>query len=126
MASNRIMINNQVIKQPDEGLGYNFETTYTEDSGRVMSGAAHVTPLFTVEQFSYSATNLTITEMSRILQLIAKGRKFTMFYPSPYYGAWREDTFYVGRGSLEIGTWNDETQLFSSLSFNIVGVNPLA
>ena len=39
-----------VLPQPDSGaLSYDFETTYTEDSGRTQTGAAVVSPLFTVE-----------------------------------------------------------------------------
>lgn len=47
MAQDRMRINGEDIWQPDEGLQYNTETTYTEDSTRVMTGAAHFTPLFT-------------------------------------------------------------------------------
>ena len=103
MAQDYIKINNVVIRQPDENMGYNFETTYTEDSTRVQSGVGHFTAMFTVESFSYEATDVTIAEMSQILQLIAKGRNFTLHYFSPYYGTWRNDTFYVGKGSLSIG-----------------------
>ena len=33
-----IKMNNNIIKQPDEGLAYNFETTYREDATRSMAG----------------------------------------------------------------------------------------
>ena len=120
-----IKIGGAKIKQPDEGLGYSFETTYTSDSTRVQSGTMHATPMFTVESFSYAASDLTISEMRAILQKVAKGGNFTMHYFSPYYGAWRDDTFYVGKGSLAIGRLNESGEYFDSLSFNIVGVNPI-
>lgn len=121
----RIKMNGVAIRQPDEGLGYSFETTYTEDSTRVQSGVGHFTPLFTVEQFSYEATWLTAAEMSAILQIIGKGGEFTLHYFSPYYGEWRDDNFYVGTGSLSIGRLNEEKERFDSLSFNMTGVNPI-
>ena len=125
MAQNYITINGVKIKQPDEGLGYSFETTYTSDSTRVQSGAMHATPMFTVESFSYAASYLTIAEMQTILQKVAKGGNFTLHYFSPYYGQWRNDTFYVGKGSLEIGRLTEGGEYFDSLSFNMVGVNPI-
>ena len=125
MAQNYITINGVKIKQPDEGLGYSFETTYTSDSTRVQSGAMHATPMFTVESFSYAASYLTIAEMQAILQKVAKGGNFTLHYFSPYYGQWRDDTFYVGKGSLEIGRLTEDGEYFDSLSFNVVGVNPI-
>lgn len=125
MAQNYITINGVKIKQPDEGLGYSFETTYTSDSTRVQSGAMHATPMFTVESFSYAASDLTIAEMQTILQKVAKGGDFTLHYFSPYYGQWRDDTFYIGKGSLEIGRLTEGGEYFDSLSFNMVGVNPI-
>lgn len=125
MAQEKITFNGTVIKQPDEGLKYSFETTYSEDSTRVQTGVLHTTPLFTVESYGYEATGLTIQEMKTILQIVAKGKHFKMHYFSPYYGTWRDDTFYVGKGSLTIGTLRQDKELFDSLSFNIVGVNPI-
>ena len=125
MAQNYITIDGNPIKQPDIGLGYDFETTYSEDSTRTQDGVAHFTALFTVEAFSYKATNLTKDGMKTILQLVARGRYFTLHYFSPYFGAWRDDTFYVGKGSLSIGRLNENTERFDELSFNMIGVNPI-
>lgn len=113
------------IRQPDEDMGYSFETTYREDSARNYHGTMSETPLFTVESFSYAASDLTIAEMSTILQIVAKGGRFQMHYFSPYYGTWRDGLFYVGKGSLSIGQLDKDNGLFSSLSFNIVGVDPI-
>ena len=120
-----ITINGVVIRQPDSGLGYNFETTYSKDSTRVQSGRLHSTPLFTVESFSYEASNLTIAEMKTILELVAKGKNFTLHYFSPYYGVWRDDKFYIGKGSLSIGCLKTDEERYESLSFNMIGVNPI-
>lgn len=118
-------INGTEIHQPDDGLGYDFETTYTTDSTRVQSGNGHFTPMFTVEAFSYEASFVTVDEMCFILQAVAKGQNFTLHYWSPYYGEWRTDTFYVGKGSLKIGALCEDGEFYDSLSFNMIGVNPL-
>ena len=125
MAQDHIKINDTLIRQPDKGLGYSFETTYTEDTTRVQSGVLHASPMFTAESFSYEASYLTKAEMQTILQLVAKGKPFKLHYYSPYYGVWRDDQFYVGKGSLAIGRLTDGGELFESLSFNMVGVNPI-
>ena len=126
MAQQIFMINDDVnTVQPDEGLKYDFETTYTEDTVRVQSGVMYITPLLTVESYGYSRKDLTADEMKLMLQKIAKGRPFKVHYFSAYYGAWRDDYFYVGKGSLTVGSWKQNDEKFDSLSFNMVGVNPL-
>lgn len=125
MAQDYMKINDTVIRQPDEGLGYSFETTYSEDTNRTQSGRLVASPMFTVEAFFYKASFLTKAEVKTILQLVAKGKPFDLYCFSPYYGAWRTDKFYVGKGDLEIGRLNAKTELFDSLSFNMIGVTPI-
>lgn len=126
MKQEKILFNGIEIKQPDSGnLGVSFDTTYTDDSGRIMSGVAFATPLFTVEAYSYKATDLTLQEMSQILQIIDKGKPFTVRYLSAHYGKWRTDEFYVGKGTLTVGSWEASEERYDELSFNLVGVNPL-
>lgn len=114
-----------VIKQPDESMGFSLETTYTFDSGRVKSGVNTVKPMFTVEQYSYKATDVTANEAKQILSFIGKGHKFQMHYFSVYHGAWRTDWFYVGTSSLNIKRLKENQELMEEISFNITGVNPL-
>ena len=125
MAQEYIKLNGAVIRQPDEGLGYDFETTYTEDSTRMLNGTMYASAMFTVESFSYTASWLTREEMRAILQTVARGRPFTLHYLSPYYGAWRDGRFYVGKGSLSVGRWNEDEERYESLSFNMIGVDPI-
>lgn len=120
-----IKINGIQIYQPDEGLQSSFETTYTSDSGRVQSGVMHATPLFTVEQFSYSATDVPIEDVKIILQQIIKGNTFTLHYYSPFYGRWRDDIFRVGKGQYSIGSLKENGEKIESLSFNMTGDNPI-
>ena len=120
-----IKINGTVIHQPEEGLGYSFETKYSEDTKRVQSGKLKASAMFTVEQLSYSGVNLTVEEMKTILQLIGKGGNITLHYFSPYYGAWRDGTFYVGKGSLSVARLSEDSESYDSISFNMTGVNPI-
>ena len=120
-----IKINGIQIYQPDEGLQSSFETTYTSDSTRVQSGVMHATPLFTVEQFSYSATDVPIEDVKIILQQIIKGNPFTLHYYSPFYGRWRDDIFRVGKGQYSIGSLKENGEKIESLSFNMTGDNPI-
>lgn len=125
MSQELITINGIEIRQPDKGLGYDFETQYTDDTGRVQNGYLHVTPLFTVESFTYSASWLTVDEMRTILQQVARGHTFRLHYFSPYYGQWRSDSFYVSNGSLSVGRLNEGKEKYESLEFTMTGVNPI-
>lgn len=125
MAQQKLMMNSTEVWQPDSGLGYNFETTYTQDATRTQDGIGHFTPLFTVEQLGYSATNIPQQEATKILRIIDKGGRFTLHYFSLHYGQWRDDVFYVGQGNCSIGSLEEGTEYLSSLSFNMTGVNPV-
>lgn len=123
----RILIDGIEIKQPDS-FDPNWETTYTEDSGRVMSGVAELDPLFTVESFSVEWSYLKPAEVAQILQLIVPTqakKHFQMRYFSWYTGMWKTGTFYVGKGTLKTKTLKSDYETFESLSCNIIGVNPL-
>ena len=121
----KIRINDIEIFQPDEGLKSSFETTYSEDSTRLQTGEANFVPLFTVEQFSYSASDIPVAEASVILQQIIKGEAFKLHYFSPYYGKWRDGMFRVGQGQFTIGTVEEGGEKLSSLSFNMTGEKPI-
>lgn len=125
MEQQRIDINSKGIWQPDSNLAYSFETTYTSDSTRTQDGKGHFSAMFTVEQLGYSATDIPVAEANKILKEIIKGKNFTLHYYSLYYGAWRNDTFYVGKGDCEIGTLAEDEERLSSLKFNMTGVNPI-
>lgn len=122
----KIQMNGTVIWQPDKDMAYSFATTYSEGSNRTQYGNGRFTPLFTVEQYGYSAKNVPQAEATRILKIIAKGYTFTLHHFSLYYGTWRNDPFYVGKsGSITIGELSPDRKYISSLSFNMTGVNPI-
>ncbi len=125
MAQERIKINGIEIYQPDSGLQHSFDTTYSDDTARVQSGVLHLTPLFTVEQETYTATNIPAREAIKILQQIIKGEQFTLHYYSLFYAKWRDDTFYVGKGQYTIGELTEGNEYLESLTFNMTGVNPI-
>lgn len=120
----KILINGVEIWQPNEGIQYSLETTYTEDTQRIITGPIITTPLFTVEQLSYEASWIPVASASAILQMVI-GLNFQLTYFSPYYGGWRTAEFYVGKGSMNIGRLNPEDMVLESLSFNMQGVNPI-
>lgn len=121
----KIRINGIEIFQPDEGMRYSFETTYSEDSGRVQSGVMNAVSYFTVEQLSYEATEIPMNKASEILQMVATGNPFTLHYFSVYYNRWRDGLFRVGKGSLNIGSLEQGYEKLSSLSFNMTGEEPI-
>ena len=121
----KMKMNNIIVKQPDSGLQYNTETTYSEDSTRVQNGTAHFTPLFTVEQLGYTATHVKQSEVTQILQIIDSGRPFKLHYFSMHHGTWRDDMFYVGKGNYTVGSWKTGEEYVESISFNMTGVNPI-
>ena len=82
--------------------------------------------MFTVEQYTYKGSDLPMEEATKILQMVAKGYKFTLHYFSPYYGVWRDAPFYVGQTqNIAIGELSDDRKIMSTLEFNMTGVNPL-
>lgn len=122
----KIQMNGTVIWQPDKDMAYSFVTTYSEGSNRTQYGNGRFTPLFTVEQYGYSAKNVPQAEATRILKIIVKGHTFTLHHFSLYYGTWRNDPFYVGKsGSITIGELTPDRKYISNLSFNMTGVNPI-
>lgn len=122
----KIKMNNIEIAQPDTGLRYSLETTFTSDSTRLPSGSAVFTPMFTAEAFDYTRTGLTGEEMQTILQIIGRGMPFMLHYHSPFYNGWRDAPFRVGKvDNIAIGQLNDETGLYDSLSFHMTGENPI-
>lgn len=128
MAQERILIDGWGDVQPTQ-FDWDFATTSTDDSTRAMSGAAYITPLFTVESFAVVYRNLTVAQCSRILQSIVQrpGRPyFTLHYFSPYYGSWRTASFYVGQGSLKVRTLKVGQERMQEISCNFVGRDKLA
>ena len=126
MAQDYIKINGVKIWQPDCDRAVALETTYTQGSTRAQSGKGKFTPMFTVERFPYTATDIPMSEASKILQMVAKGKPFDLHYFSVYHNEWRTAKFYVGQVSdIKIQTLEKNKEKLSSFSFNAQGVNPI-
>ena len=122
----RIKINGIDIWQPDRGgLGYDIATTYSEDSTRTQDGVGHFTPLFTVQQLSYSASMVPLVEASKIISQVAKGYNFTLHYFDLFQGKWTDGEFYVGKASSNFDKLKVTEECIEKLNFNMTGVNPL-
>ena len=113
------------IAQPERGMAFNYETTYTEDSGRVQSGTAIVVPIFTVKSYSYTRTHPTVDEVKQILSYILNGKKYEMYAFNPASCAWGWDVYYTGKGDMSIGYLTPDGGHYDSFSFNAVGVKPI-
>lgn len=124
MAQDKYKINGQEIWQPDKDVAYAWETTYTEDSSRAQSGKGHFTPMFTVHQYQYSASNVPVAEVTRILQIISTGKSFTFHVWSPRHGAWKDLKCYVGKSSdCTIGELVQNREKYSKFAFNATEVD---
>lgn len=124
--TDRYKINGLLIPQPDKDMECNFSTTYSEGSGRNQFGVARLTPLFTVMQYSYKATNVPIDEKStNLVNAIIKGKPFTLYHWLAHKNEWRSEEFYVGRMKYNIGSISKDKKYYSEISFNMEGVNPL-
>lgn len=126
LAKEMIKMNGIAIHQPDKDMAYSFATTYSGGSNRTQYGDGRFTPLFTVEQYGYSAKDIPASKVTEILRIIAKGETFTLHHYSLYHAAWRDDPFYVGKsGNITIGELSEDGKRVSELSFNMTGVNHL-
>lgn len=123
--TDRYRMNGISIYQPDKDMSYNFDTTYAESTQRTQNGKIIITPLFTVEQYGYEATNIPIEEANKLLRIIIKGNAFELYHFSIYHMEWRTDQFYVAKGQHNIGSLSPDRRFLSKLSFNMTGVNPL-
>lgn len=126
MAQDCFRMNGETVWQPERSMAAAWETTYTEDSTRTQSGKDRFTPMFTVEQYSYSAKNVPVAEATKIIKMIMKGEPVTLHYWSVYHGCWRDDLFRVAKSSgINIGSLVNGEEVYDSLAFNMTGVNPI-
>lgn len=126
MAEDFYKINDTKIFQPDNDLAAAFATTYTEGSGRTQNGDTILVPLFTVEQYTYKASDIPVSEATKIFQMVALGKPFKLHYFSAYHGKWRDGTFYVGQSdTITIGELSGDRKRYSEISFSMTGTGKL-
>lgn len=79
MAQQVIKINGRTIHQPDT-FKFSFATTSTEGTERLMSGVMCNEPMFTVESYAYEGSDISISEMASLLQMIVNQRQVQLYY----------------------------------------------
>lgn len=100
-------------------------TTSTEDSDRTQDLVMHNTPLGTPESYSFEWNNISPEDASVIIQQIKNRSEYTLRYLSASKGKWRVDRFYTSNytfGTLKIA---NGVEVWESLSFNAVSIEPL-
>lgn len=118
MAQDCYKINGTKIFQPDQDVQYNWEKKYSESSDRSRSGKGSFTQLFLVDQFTYSASHIPITEAATILKAIRK-TSFIFHVWHPLYATWKDIKCYVSSGEdCTIGSLEENEEYYTSLSFN--------
>ena len=81
--------------------------------------------MFTVEQYSYEASNVPVIEANKILKGYRKRKNFQFVSLVALPHGMETDPFYVGKASLTIGEISQDLKFVSKISFNMQGVNPL-
>lgn len=125
MAQDYFKINGTKIYTPDQEIEWSWEETHSTNSGRPQSGDANVNVLFTVQKFTYKATDVPMSEVSKILKLIVGKNSYTAHVFSPYENAWVDVVCYTGAGDVSIKSLKDNYEKVESLSFNMVGKNKM-
>lgn len=126
MAQEYLKFNDVTVKIPDrDGYGIQFATTSTSDSDRTQDLVMHNTPIGTVESYSLKWSNLTLSEASLILRQVVNKSSFKVHYLDVYSGKWKDGWFYASNFSITPIDLTAGEERIDSLSFNIVGVNPI-
>lgn len=120
----KIKVNNIEIKQPDK-CDPVLTTTSTDDSDRKMDLVMQNTPIGTIYGYDMEWSNLTLSQCSIILKNMVNKASFKMYHLSPYHGEWRTDDFYASNYDVGASTFEDGVELWSSLTINVRGINPL-
>lgn len=122
---NRIAIDGWDELQPTS-FDWSFETTSTEDSGRAMSGAPYITPLFTVQAYDVEYEHIKLAQAKEILRRIVQTPSkpfFRLYAYSPYNGKWETAEYYVGDGTLKVGSLEENNEFISHITCHFVGRN---
>lgn len=125
MAQNFFMINGIIIKAPEKkGYGLSAATTSTQDSDRTQDLVMHNTPMGTIYSIALKFSNLTAYQVSTILEQIEDKAKYQFHYYNPRKKRWEDGEFYTSNYSVSASSLVDGKEMFDSLSFNAIGVNP--
>ena len=126
MAQDRVKFNGVDYGQPNS-MVHKFATTDSSETTRSMKGELSGAPLFVVEAYDVTYEELTAEKLSALLHVILRRPgypHFTLHHYSAFYGAWRNDTFYVTEPSADIKTVKVGKEKYK-LQFSMTGINPL-
>ena len=100
-------------------------TTSTDDSERTQDLVMHNTPIGTIESYSLEWKDIPVKEAAFIFNQIKNRQQYLMRYMSADIGAWVENYFYTSNyswGTLKKANGKD---VWESLSFNAIRINPI-
>lgn len=118
------MIEDVEIEQPTT-YGVTFSTTSTDDSDRTQDLVMHNTPIGTIGSYEMGWEYLKTSAASKILQLVLNKPQFKVHYYDLYADVWKNAYFYASNFEMTPLSLEDGYKYIDSLSFNIVGVNPI-
>lgn len=116
--------NGIAVKTPDT-FKPSLATTSTEDSDRTQDLVMHNTPMGTIEKYSFTWKYIEPEEAAKIIGQTLNRSKFTLRYLSFVTGGWKTGEFYATNyepGTLRV---TNGVPAWESLSFNVIGVNPV-
>lgn len=124
MSNRPFKFNNVETRTPDT-FAPSLATTSTEDSDRTQDLVMHNTPMGTIESYNIEYKNITLPEASGILQQIINKQEYSFTHPNVYTGTWVTKTFYTSNISIGTLKKSNGQDMWESLSFNAVGINPI-
>lgn len=103
----------------------NLATTSTEDSDRTQDLVMHNTPMGTIQSYSFEWGPILPEEAAKIVRQTLNKSSFTLRYLSFISGKWETGQFYASNYSPGSLKTIDGVFKWESLSFNVIGVNPI-
>lgn len=100
-------------------------TTSTDDSDRTQDLVMHNTPMGTIESYSFEWKNISPADAAVIVHQIKNRGEYTLRYLSASAGQWRTNRFYTSNYSFGTLKIVNGIEVWESLSFNAVSIEPL-
>lgn len=100
-------------------------TTSTDGSDRTQDLVMHNTPMGTIESYAFEWQYIEPEETALIISQIIDRSEYNLRYLNPVSGRWTTGRFYTSNYSLGSLTRSNGKLVWSSLSFNAVGINPV-
>lgn len=112
------------IEQPTT-YSVSFATTSTDDSDRTQDLVMHNTPIGTIGSYEMRWEYIKTSEASKILQLVLNKSQFKVHYYDLFTDSWKSAYFYASNFEMTPLTLEENYKYIDSLSFSIIGVNPI-